>query len=97
MRGRAATVDAALTMTTTLHSTHEQSEETFAAGGRFSRHISPIAAPDPERTPVRYDSVLRMRARVQFRRYQLDPFVLAEAIVDRLCAGGLDAIRERSS
>jgi hypothetical protein len=76
-------------MTTTLHTAHEQLEETFAAGGRFSRHISPIASPDPELTPVRYDSVLRMRARVQFRSYQLDSSVLAEAIVDRLCAGGL--------
>jgi hypothetical protein len=93
MRGRAATVDAALTMTITLQSTHDQLEETFASGGRFGRHISPIASPDPERTPVRHDSVLRMRARVQFRSYQIDSFVLAEAIVDRLCAGGLAARR----
>ena len=59
------------------------------AGGRFGRQIGTIAWPDPERAPVRSATVLGMRARVQYRDYQIDSFVLAEAIIDRLCAGGL--------
>jgi hypothetical protein len=91
MRGRAATVDEAHTMTITLQaSPHDQLEESLAtAGGRFGRQIGTIAWPDPEQAPVRSAAVLGMRARVQYRDYQIDSFVLAEAIIDRLCAGGL--------
>ena len=47
------------------------------------------ATHDHARAPVRSFTVQRMQARVQYRDYQIDPRVLAEAISERLCAGGL--------
>lgn len=91
MRGRAATVDEAHTMTLTLQaSPHDQLEESLAtSAGRFGRQIGTIACPDPALAPLRSATVMGVRARVQYRDYRLDSFVLAEAIIDRLCAGGL--------
>jgi hypothetical protein len=78
-------------MTPTLQaSPHEQLEESLAtSAGRFGRQIGTIAWPDAELAPVRSATVLGMRARVQYRDYQIDSSVLAEAIIDRLCAGDL--------
>jgi hypothetical protein len=78
-------------MTITLQaSPHDQLEESLAtSAGRFGRQIGMIAWPDPELASVRSATVLGMRARVQYRDYQIDSFVLAEAIIDRLSAGGL--------
>lgn len=59
------------------------------SAGRFGRQIGTIASPDPELAPRRSPTVLDMRARVQYRDNQLDSSVLAEAIIDRLCAGDL--------
>ena len=91
MRGASASVDEALGMTHTLHTTsRDQLEESLATtAGRFGREVGTIGWPDPQRAPVRSDVVLHMRARVQYRDYQIDSYALAEAIVDRLRAGGV--------
>ena len=91
MRRRVASVDAALTMIPRFQDApHAQLAEPVArSAGRFGRQIGTIACPDPALAPLRSATVLRMRARVQYRDYQIDSFVLAEAIIDRLCAGGL--------
>jgi hypothetical protein len=71
-------------------SPHEQLKESLATtAGRFRRQIGTIAWPDPEQAPGRSATVLGMRAREQYRDYQIDSFVLAEAIIDRLSAGDL--------
>jgi hypothetical protein len=73
-------------MTLTLqHSRHDQLEEASATAGRFGRQTRTIAWPDPELAPVRSDTVARMRARVQYYDYKIDPLVLAEAIINRVC------------
>ena len=78
-------------MTPTLRTApHDQhTEPVTGPTGRFTSQIGTTGWPDPELAPIRWDSVLRMRARVQYRDYQMDSSVLADAIVERLCAGGL--------
>jgi hypothetical protein len=78
-------------MTPSLHTAqHDQLAEPVAAPtGRFASQIGTTGWPDPALAPVRKATVLRMQARVQYRNYQIDPSVLAEAISARLCAGGL--------
>ena len=66
-------------------------EPVARSAGRFASQIGTIGRPDPERAPVRTATVLRMQARVQYRDYQIDSVVLAEAISERLRAGGLTA------
>jgi hypothetical protein len=90
MRGRPAAADEGHVMTPTLHSQHDQLEELFAtASGRFGRQILTIAWPDPETAPPRSTTVGRMRARLSAGGYRIDPSVVANAIVDRVGAGGL--------
>jgi hypothetical protein len=91
MRQRAASVDGTHTMTRSLHTAqHDQLAEPVAVStGRFASQIGTTGWPDPALAPVRKATVLRMQARVQYRAYQIDPSVLAEAISERLCAGGL--------
>ena len=78
-------------MSPTLHTAlHDHLAEPVAAPtGRFASQIGTTGWPDPELAPVRRATVLRMQARVQYRDYQIDSSVLADAIVERLCAGGL--------
>ena len=67
---------------------HDQLEEQSTAGaGRFERQVQTIAWAYPELAPVRGDVVARMQARVQYYDYKLDPWVLAEAIIDRVRLG----------
>jgi len=91
MRRRAATVDAALTMIPTLQTAaHDQLAAPAArSAGRFASQIGTTGWPDPAHAPVRKATVLRMQAQVQYRSYQIDSHVLAEAICERLSAGGL--------
>jgi hypothetical protein len=91
MRQRAVTADATPTMTFTLHTaTQDQiAEPDTRTTGRFASQIGTTGWPDPARAPVRSATVQRMQARVQYRDYQIDPLALAEAISERLCAGGL--------
>jgi anti-sigma28 factor (negative regulator of flagellin synthesis) len=73
-------------MTSTLQiSPQAQLEEVSTTEGRFARQPLTIAWPDPEPAPVRSARVARMQARVQYRDYQIDPAVLAEAIIDHVC------------
>ena len=73
-------------MTLTLQSAqHDQLEERVAtAARRFERQIRTIEWADAD-APVRSDKVARMQARVQYYDYKIDPLVLAEAIIDRVC------------
>ena len=91
MRRRVASVDGTHTMIRTLETAlHDQRADPVArSAGRFASQIGTSGWPDPELAPVRRATVLRMQARVQYRDYQIDSFVLAEAISERLCAGGL--------
>ena len=89
-------------MSPTLHTAlHDQFAQPVAAStGRFTSQIGTTGWPNPELAPVRRAMVLRMQARVQYRDYQIDSSVLADAIVERLCAGGLsvmanDPLRQR--
>jgi anti-sigma28 factor (negative regulator of flagellin synthesis) len=85
MRGRRVTVDDAHTMTPTLQHSQQDQLEASVTSGRFARQTRTIAWPDSELAPVRSDVVERMRARVQYYDYKIDPLVLAEAIIDRVC------------
>lgn len=91
MHGHAASVDEAQAMTQTLRcSPHDQLEELFAtAAGRFGRRIRTIAWPDPDMAPAHSTTVVRMRERMKKSEYRTDPLVVANAIVDRVSAGGL--------
>jgi hypothetical protein len=78
-------------MTQTLQSSpHDQLAELLAAtAGRFGRQLPTIAWPDPEWAPARRATVMRMRARLNASEYRVDPRLVADAIVDRVCAGDL--------
>jgi len=95
MRGGAAIVDAAQTMSPTFQAArHEHLAEPVAgSAGHFASQIGTTGWPDPELAPVRRATVLRMRARVPYREYQIESSVLADAISERLCAGGLTTRR----
>jgi hypothetical protein len=64
---------------------HDQLHAAPATAGRFGSQTRTIAWPDHELAPVRSDQVARMRERVQFYDYKIDPLVLAEAIINRVC------------
>ena len=64
-------------MTLTLQDSPQLQLEETPATGRFGRETTTIE--------VRSDVVARMRARVQYYDYKIDPVVLAEAIIDRVC------------
>jgi hypothetical protein len=92
MRGHAAPVDETQAMTHTLqYSPHDQLVELLAtATGRFGRRrVRTIALPDPEMAPARTTTVVLMRERIENGEHQIDSLHVADAIVDRLCAGGL--------
>jgi hypothetical protein len=78
-------------MTQTLVSSpHDQLAELIAtAAGRFGRRVRTIAWPEPDMAPARSTTVVRMRERINSSEYQIDPLLVANAIVDRVCAGGL--------
>lgn len=78
-------------MTQTLVSTpnDQLAELLTSAAGRFARRIRTIAWPDPEMAPPRSSTVVRMRERINSGEYQIDSQLVANAIVDRVCAGGL--------
>jgi hypothetical protein len=84
-------VDVAHAMTTTLRYTHQHDQlaELMARSvGRFGREVRTIANPNPELTPVRAREVERMRE-AQKSGYEVDPRLVAVAILERLTAGGL--------
>jgi hypothetical protein len=99
MRRRLTIVDGTITMNPTLQAAHDVqlAEPVARSAGRFASQIGTTGWPDPELAPVRRATVLRMQARVQYRDYQIDAVVLAAAISERLCAGGLTTrLRQRA-
>jgi hypothetical protein len=83
-------VDVPHAMDTTLrYSHHDQLAELMARSvGRFGREVRTIANPNPELAPVRAREVERMR-QAQKSGYEVDPRLVAIAILERLTAGGL--------
>lgn len=80
-------------MTQTLqYSPHDQLDDLLAASaGRFGRRLPTIACPDPEMAPARSGTVLLMRSRINRAGYRVDPRLVADAIVDRVCSSSLTA------
>ena len=78
-------------MTTALRYQHHEALDEFLAraAGRFGREVRTIAWPDPEMTPTRTTEVERMRQRLKKSGYDVDPRLVAAAILERLMAGGL--------
>jgi hypothetical protein len=78
-------------MTTALRYHHyEELDELLAkAAGRFGREVRTIACPDPEMAPLRTTEVECMRDRLKKSGYDVDPRLVAAAILERLAAGGL--------
>jgi hypothetical protein len=89
IHGHTWRVDELRAMTQTLqYSPHKQLEDLLAASaGRFGRRLPTIAWPDPEMAPTRSGTVLLMRSRINRAGYTVDPRLVADAIVDRVCAG----------
>lgn len=79
-------------MTTALRYHHQEAlDDEFLgrAAGRFGREVRTIACPDPEMAPARTTEVERMRQRLKKSGYDVDPRLVAAAILERLAAGGL--------
>jgi hypothetical protein len=78
-------------MTTALRYTHYRELEELlpTAAGRFGREVRRIACPDPEMAPSRKMEVERMRERMKKSGYDVDPRLVAAAILERLAAGGI--------
>ena len=72
-------------MTSTLLSTPQLDQLIAATTGRFGRPLRTISCTDPELAPTRRETVIRMRARMQGGDYRIDPLVVSDAIVDRVC------------
>jgi hypothetical protein len=85
-------VDLAHAMTTALRYQHQPDaldELIAAAAGRFGRGVRTIACPDPEMAPARKMEVDKMRERLKKSGYDVDPRLVAAAILERLAAGGV--------
>jgi hypothetical protein len=78
-------------MTTALRYTTDEALEKLLpkAAGRFGRDVRKIACPDPEMAPSRTTEVERMRERMKKSGYDVDPRLVAAAILERLAAGGI--------
>ena len=59
------------------------------AAGRFGREVREIACPDPEMAPSRTTEVERMRDLMKKSGDDVDPRLVAAAILERLAAGGV--------
>jgi len=78
-------------MTTALrYSKHDElTELLLKAAGRFGREVRIIGCPDPEMAQSRTTEVEMMRERLKKSGYDVDPRLVAAAILDRLAAGGV--------
>ena len=78
-------------MTSALrYTTHDELLELLdRAAGRFGREVRVIACPDPEQSQPRKTEVERMRTRLKKSGYDVDPRLIAAAILERLTAGGV--------
>jgi hypothetical protein len=97
MNGRRMGVDDPHAMTTALRYTHiEELDELLPkGGGRFGRDVQKIACPDPEMAPSRTSEVERMRDLMKKSGYDVDPRLVAAAILERLAAGGVSPATDR--
>jgi hypothetical protein len=96
MSERRTGVDLAHAMTTALRYHHQPDaldELIAAAAGRFGREVRTIACPDPETAPARKMEVEKMRERLMKSGYDVDPRLVAAAILERLAAGGVSPKR----
>jgi hypothetical protein len=84
-------------MTTGLrYTTHDELLELLhRAAGRFGREVRVISCPDPEQSQPRRTEVERMRTRLKKSGYDVDPRLVAAAILERLTAGGVAPSDER--
>jgi hypothetical protein len=78
-------------MTTALRYHHYEELDEFLskAAGRFGREVRTIACPDPDMAPSRTSEVERMRDLMKKSGYDVDPRLVAAAILERLTAGGV--------
>ena len=87
-------------MTTALryHTQEEALEELLpTAAGRFGREVQKIACPDPEMAPSRTSEVERMRDLMKKSGYDIDPRLVASAILERLAAGGVSPTERKTA
>ena len=91
-------VDEPHAMTTALRYTHDEALDELlpAAAGRFGREVRKIACPDPELAPSRTTEVERIRERMKKRGYDVDPRLVAAAILERLTAGGISPTERKA-
>lgn len=75
----------------------ELAELLLKAAGRFGREPRVIACPDPELAQSRKTEVERMRTRLKKSGYDVDPRLVAAAILERLVAGGVAPSEERKA
>jgi hypothetical protein len=100
MSARRTGVDEPHAMTTALRYTlnEELLDQLLpAAAGRFGREVRKIACPDPEMAPSRTTEVERMRERMKKSGYDVDPRLVAAAILERLAAGGISPSEQRKT
>lgn len=86
-------------MTTGLRYTQDQELEGLLpkAAGRFGREVRRIACPDPEMAPSRTMEVERIRDLMKKSGYDVDPRLVAAAILERLAAGGVSPTTDRNA
>jgi hypothetical protein len=86
-------------MTTALRYTQDQELEGLLpkAAGRFGREVRRIACPDPEMAPSRTTEVERIRDLMKQSGYDVDPRLVATAILERLAAGGVSPTTDRKA
>jgi hypothetical protein len=72
-----------------LQQQDELTELLLKAAGRFGREVRVIACPDPEQAQSRKVVVENMRTRLKKSGYDVDPRLVAAAILERLTAGGV--------
>ena len=65
------------------------------AAGRFGREVRVIACPDPDMAQPRKTEVERMRTSLKKSGYDVDPRLVAAAILERLTAGGVSPSDQR--
>jgi hypothetical protein len=93
-------VDGSHAMTTALRYNHQQELDELLpsrTAGRFGREVRTIACPDPEKTPSRTTEVERIRELMKKSGYDVDPRLVAAAILERLSAGGVSPSPDRKS
>jgi hypothetical protein len=100
MSERLASVDGPHAMTTALRYINLQELDELLpqrTAGRFGREVRTIACPDPEKTPSRTTEVERIRALMKKSGYDVDPRLVAAAILERLTAGGVSPSSDRKA